>query len=146
MKKKILILVLTVAGISVFANPTFITDPRAEQVFKKQFFGASHVKWTKAESGYLRATFTWAGHRTIAYFSPNGEFAGSVRNLLFNQLPLTVMRAVDNQFKNNIVIEIREITNDDGTHYAIQLEQKNKKLKVKINSAGEILQQEKVKK
>lgn len=148
MKKSFLILslVMTVTGISAFADPIVNTNPRAEKAFQQQFNGASHVKWDKAESGYLKATFTWADHRTIAYFTTDGEFAGSVRNLLFNQLPLTVMRAVDNQFKNNILVEIREITNNNGTYYAIQLEQNNRKYNVKINNAGEVLQKEKVRK
>lgn len=147
MKKSFLTLtvILILISITTFAGTTPNADPRAEQTFQKQFNGASNVKWSKVEDGYLQATFTWADHRTIAYFTPDGEFAGSVRNLLFNQLPLSVMRSIDSYYKNDVVVEIKEITNADGTHYGLIVEQKGRKYNVKINNAGEITQKEKVK-
>lgn len=148
MKKSFLTLtvILTVISITTFAGTTHNADPRAEKAFQQQFAGASNVKWSKVENGYLQAVFTWANHRTIAYFSPDAEFVGSVRNLLFNQLPLSVMRTIDSHFKDDVVIEIKEITNDDGTHYDLIVEQKGKKYDVKINNAGEITEKVKVKK
>ena len=145
-KTLILTMMLAVSGISIFASPGPEKNPQAELAFKKQFAGASHVKWSTAEDGYLQATFVWADHRTIAYFTPNAEFAGSIRNLFLNQLPLTIMRSIEKRFGGESVIEIREITNDEGTHYSITVDQKNKRYKVKLNSAGEILQKEKIKK
>lgn len=147
MKKSFLTLtvILSVISITTFAGTTPNADPRAEKAFQQQFAGASNVKWSKVEGGYLEAFFTWADHRTIAYFTPEGEFAGSIRNLLFNQLPLSVMRTIDSYYKNDVVVEIKEITNADGTHYSVLVEQKGRQYNVKINNAGEITQKEKVK-
>jgi hypothetical protein len=147
MKKSFLIaaLIVLTASISAFARAGD-NDPRAEQAFKKHFAGASNVVWSKLAGGYLQATFTWADHRTIAFFDPSAELVGSVRNLLFNQLPLSIMKTIDREFEDNIIVEIKEITNDDGTFYSIILEQGAKKFNVKVSGAGEILSSEKIKK
>jgi hypothetical protein len=147
MKKTfILTLMLAVSGMSIFASPATGENPQAESAFKKQFAGAANVKWETVEGGFLQASFTWADHRTIAYFSPEAEFLGSVRNLFFSQLPLAVMRTIDREYGSQSVIEIREIMNSEGTHYSVVLDQKDKRYKLKVNAAGDITEKEKVKK
>ena len=147
MKKFVLLLPLFLAVISVtsFARNTPDADPRAEKAFNRYFAGAANVKWSE-EAGFIKVTFTWAEHRTVAYFNLNGELAGSIRNLFFNQLPLSVMRSVQQNFKNPIVVEIREISNEEGIYYALTVEEDNKKFKVRVNGIGEILERTKVKK
>jgi hypothetical protein len=128
-----------------FANG--INDgPGAEEVFAKQFAGAENVKWTKLNDGYLKATFTLSGIRAEAFFDGNAEFIGAVRNLLYSQLPLAVMQTISNKFETAAIIEVKEITNHEGTGYRVVLEQKNKKYKLKLNSHGEIteFQREKI--
>jgi len=147
MKKFVLLLPLLLAVISVtsFARNTPDTDPRAEKAFNRYFAGAANVKWSE-EAGFIKVTFTWAEHRTVAYFNLNGELAGSIRNLFLNQLPLAVMRSVQQNFKNPIVVEIREISNEEGIYYALTVEEDNKKFRVRVNSIGDILERTKLKK
>ena len=147
MKKFFLLLplLMAVTVLTSFSRSTTNNDPRAEEAFKKEFAGASNVKWYKEEGGYVSVSFTWADNRTIAYFNSDGQLAGCIRGLNFNQLPLTVMRSIDLQFNNSIILEIREITNNDGINYTISLEYKNKKYKTRLNSAGELLEKEKIK-
>ena len=147
MKKFFLLLPLLLAVISVtsFARNTPDVDPRAEKAFNKYFAGAANVK-SSEEAGFIKVTFTWAEHRTIAYFNLNGELAGSIRNLFFNQLPLSVTRSVQQNFKDPIVVEIKEISNEEGIYYALTVEDNNKKFKVRANSIGEFLEKTKVKK
>ena len=147
MKKTFLVLSLFLAVIlTTSAKPITKEDPRVEQEFKKQFAGATNVKWSRIEGGYLSASFTWADRQTIAYFNSDAELVGCIRGLLFNQLPLSVMRSVEGHFQNPVVIEIREITNDEGVNYTIVLEYKNKTYKIRLNSLGDLLEKEKVKK
>jgi hypothetical protein len=147
MKKLIatLSLVLTIGITPLLANETS-GDPRMEATFLKQFSGAENVKWTKLEEGFEKVAFTLGGTRVEAYFNNEGELAGTVRNLLFNQLPLTVMQSVNSRFAGATVLETREINNADGTAYRIVLEQKEKKYNLKLNSHGEVLEVSKVKK
>jgi hypothetical protein len=147
MKKFFLLLpvLLVVTALTTFARSTTNNDPRAEQTFKRLFDGATNVKWSKEEGGYLSVSFNWADRRTIAYFNSDGQLEGCIRGLYFSQLPLTVMRSFDGQFKNSIILEIREISNDEGVNYSILLEQKDKKYKIRLNSAGDLLEKERIK-
>jgi hypothetical protein len=123
-------------------------DPRAEKLFSKQFAGAQNVKWMKLADGYLRVTFVLNGIGAETFFNADAELVGTVRNLFYNQMPLAVMQTVDNKFERASVVEVKEITNDDGTSYKVVLEQKNKKYILRLNSLGQIteLQKEKLKK
>ncbi|MEP7373732.1 MAG: hypothetical protein ABI675_10115 [Chitinophagaceae bacterium] len=147
MKKSFLLLPLVLVAISLtsFAHINSKVDPRAEQAFNKEFAGASNVTWTTA-GNFLKASFVWANYQAVAYYNNDAELVVCVRGLFFNQLPLTVIRSVERNFKNADMLEIREITNDDGVNYAIVLEYKNRKYHVRVNSIGEILEQEKLKK
>ena len=146
MKKFLLLLplLLVITCLTAFARLNTPVDPRAEQAFKKEFAGAANVIWSKAGE-FLRVSFTWADHQTVAYFNADAELVGCIRGLFFNQLPLTVIRSVEKQFKNSIVLEIREITNDEGVNYTLVAEYKDKKYKIRLNSLGDLLAKEKLK-
>jgi hypothetical protein len=133
------------AGLTpVLATPVTST-PIMEEVFAQKFAGAENVKWTKLDEDYQKVSFTLGGTRAEAYFGTNGELLGTVRNLFFSQLPLVVMQAVGNRFDNAAIIEVKEITNNDGTSYRVVLEHKEKKYNIKLNSAGDITEQQKEK-
>jgi hypothetical protein len=147
MKKFFLLLPLlfVVISLTTFARLNSNIDPRTEKAFKNEFAGAANVTWAKA-GDFMKASFTWADHQAVAYFNTHAEFVGCIRGLFFNQLPLTVIRSVERNFKNAGILEIREITNDEGINYTMALEYKNKKYKIRLNSLGEILENQKLKK
>ncbi len=127
-------LMLTVLA-TTFANVILDPGPDVKEAFKKEFPGAQIVSWSN-QDGFNKATFILAGHRTIAYFDEDNELAGCVRDIFYDQLPITVMKAVDKKFPSASFAEVREITNADGTFYLLTAEQDNKKYKVKITSEG----------
>jgi hypothetical protein len=136
-------LIVTVATAS-FANDVRDPDPEVKEVFKKEFPGAQNVVWSE-QDGFYKATFILANHRTIAYFDRDYELAGCIRDIFFDQLPITVMKAIDKKFPNADFCEVREITNADGTSYILTAEQDNKKYKVKITSEGSFSEISKIK-
>lgn len=136
---------LTAAASSVFANIVTDPDPGVEEVFKKEFTGAENVIWSQQDN-YQKASFVLAGHRVIAYFNEENEFAGCIRDIMYDQLPLIVTKTVDKKFPGADMEEVREITNSDGTSYLLRVNVNNKKLKVKITSDGNITEIEKLKK
>jgi hypothetical protein len=145
--KKLLVslsLVLTLGLTSAFAQG-INSDPRVEKLFAREFAGAENVKWIKLDDGYQKATFVFAGVGTEAYYSPDAELLGTMRNLFYTQLPLAVMQAVTNQFAKGVIIEIREITNNEGINYKVRLEQKTKKYDLRLNNRGEIIAINKIK-
>lgn len=138
-------LILTAGFVSAFANNSD-NDPKAEQVFSKQFAGAQNITWSRTAEGVLKVNFVWGGHGTVVYFNDKAEIVASIRNMFFDQLPMTIVRSVESKFKNPVVTEVREISTDEGTSYSLVLEEGTKKFKVKLNSLGEVLVKEKVKK
>ena len=136
---------MTATFISAIASPIENNDPKAEHAFNKQFAGAQNITWSKTEDGLLKVNFVWGGHSTVAYFNEKAEIVGSVRNMFYDQLPLTIIRAVDAQYPCPVVIEVREISNQEGTTYALVIEEKAKKYRVRLNALGEVLTKEKVK-
>jgi len=145
MKKIILSLSLLVtAGLSaVYANNDPAPDEEVLATFKKEFSSAQSVSWSR-QGDYDKATFVLAGRRAIAYFNADGELEGSIRDIFFDQLPLTVMTAVDKRFADAEIIDVREINNAEGTHYKIRLTAKSKKYSVKVNPSGSISDIEKL--
>jgi hypothetical protein len=145
MKKMILSLsVLVAAGLStVYASDGPDPDQEVLELFKKEFSNAESVSWSR-QGDYDKATFVLAGRRAIAYFNADGELEGSIRDIFFDQLPLTVMTAVDKRFADAEIIDVREINNTEGTHYKIRLTAKNKRYSVKVDPSGSIGEVEKL--
>ena len=133
-------LLLTVAVSTAFANEK--NNPGVLEVFKQEFAGAQNVSWSWQE-GYQKATFVLGGHRAIAFFTEANEFAGCMRDLFFDQLPISVMKAVDNRFAAADFQEVTEITNSNGTSYQLIAEMNNRKYKIKVNASGDITEVEK---
>lgn len=136
MKKFFLSLSFIVAvATASFANDARDPDPEVKEVFEKEFPGAQSVTWSEQE-GFYKVTFILANHRTIAYFDRDNELAGCIRDIFYDQLPITVMKAADKKFPAADFSEVREITNTDGTFYLLTADQNSKKYKVKLNSEG----------
>ncbi len=146
--KKIIIsfLLLLTTGLSTaFATNVFDPDPNQEVLdeFKKEFGAAQNVSWDK-QNDYEKATFLLGGSRIIAWFNSTGQLEGCVRDIFFDQLPLSVMMAFDKRFTAAEILEVREITNAEGTSYRIRLAAKRKKYSIKIGSTGSISEIEKL--
>ena len=129
----------------VFANGTN-DDPRAAKIFAKEFAGAQNIKWTRLDDGYLRVTFLLNGVAAETYFDADAELLGTIRNLFYNQLPLPVMQTVNNRFADAVIIDVKEITNPEGTTYKVTLEQKGRKYNIKLDSLGQVTGKQKLKK
>ena len=137
--KKIIIsfsLLLTTA-VTLFANEAATPNEQVLASFKKEFSAAQDVSWNKQDN-FDKATFLLGASWVVAYFSPAGQLEGCARDIFFDQLPLAVMSAIDKRFIAAEIINVREITNGDGTHYHLTLEAKSKKYKVKVDSSGNI--------
>jgi hypothetical protein len=146
--KKIIVslsMLLTIGVGTVAAAPVTTPDPRVERIFQKEFAGAENVKWSEQDD-FISALFLLNGHRIQAWFKKEGELVGSIRGLSYSQLPLLVLRSLQSRFEEAVVIEIREVTNTEGTNYKIVLENKDKKYKVSIRPDGTIEETQKMKK
>ena len=148
MKKIILSLTLLLsAGLStVFANDDPDPNEQILNLFRKEFTAAENVIWSR-QGDYDKATFLLAGHRIVAWFNPQTtQLEGSIREIFFDQLPLSVMTAIDKRFPEADISNIKEINNTEGTSYRILLDSKSKKYTIKVGSAGNISEVEKLSK
>ncbi len=137
--------ILAVAGTTqVLANGT-PDDPGTKETFAQKFAGAENIKWSKLADGFEKVAFTLGGTRAEAYFSNDGELLGTVRNIFYSQLPLPVMQTVSSRFATSPIIEVKEINNSEGVSYRVILEHKDKKYNLKLNSQGDIVEQQKEK-
>lgn len=144
--KKILFsaMLLTALGItSAFASAPVPEETAAMKNFKKEFAGAESVQWNKIGE-YAKASFLLGGHRAEAYFDADGILAGSVRDLFYDQLPLAVMKTVDSRFSNAGIVDVREISNTEGTSYKVELESGSKRYSLKLSASGDLLEKKAV--
>src|SRR5436190_17669350 len=112
------LMVIVALTTTVFAKDKFDVNDRVKESFKKEFAGATSVKWENVKD--LRAaTFVFYDHAVIAYFNDEGELLGSAREVLFYQLPLAVIKSFDKIFSDAYVTEVLEISNTDGTFYRV---------------------------
>jgi hypothetical protein len=145
--KKVLVMLslITAFAISAFAKDKITISNKVKQSFEKEFAGAQAVSWSEAGE-YQKASFVIGGHRAEAYYDADGEFSGCIRDLFYDQLPLAVMTTVDKAFPNAAMLDVREITNADGTNYKLTLEVNSNKYSIKLNSTGQIVEKVKLKK
>jgi hypothetical protein len=146
MKKFFLFLsfALIIGMTSAFASNDPNVSARVQQSFKREFPSAEYVTWDK-DQDYLKASFVLADYRAEAWFSGDGQLLGTIRDLLYNQLPLAVMKEVDKKFSASNITEIREITNSNGTTYKMVVETRKGKFNISATPDGEVTKTGKIK-
>ena len=135
---------LVVGSTTVFAGDKTDVNGKIKASFKTEFAGAEFVRWDEVEN-YQRATFLFHDHPVIAFFDEDGELLGSARNVFYDQLPLTVVKSIENSFAGATFLSMYEISNLDGTSYGITFETQNKCYHVKVNINGNFLSSVKIK-
>ena len=146
MKRSIIVFsaILSVITATAFAGAKHGGNP-AEATFQKEFNGATDVKWNEGKD-VISASFVLSDSRVIAYFTTEGELLGTARNVLFNQLPLAVIKEINNRYGNAPVFDIVEYTSGTDTFYGMMVDTPTKRLKLKISAEGEVTVQQREKK
>jgi|SRR5215471_7738240 len=133
--------VLTLISSTAFAGHEF--NP-AQSTFQEQFKGATDVKWQEGKET-IKASFGLNGYHVEAYFSYTGELLGTARNVLFNQLPLAVVKEIDTRYGSAAVYDIIEYNSASETFYQMTVELPTKKLEVRASAGGDISVEKKTK-
>ena len=120
-------------------------DNPAEATFQKNFQGASDVRWAEDKEA-ISASFVLSNSRVVAYFNYEGELLGTARSVLFDQLPLTVIKEINDRYGSAPVYDITEFTCGGETFYHMIVETPTKQVKVKVSSFGDVLVLSKTKK
>ncbi len=146
MKRSIIVFtaILSVITATAFVGARPGGNP-AEATFQKEFSGATHVKWNEGKD-IISATFVLSDSRIIAYFTSQGELIGTERSVLFNQLPLNVVKEINNRYGNAPIFDIVEYTSGTETFYGMVADTPTKRLKLKISAEGDVTVQHREKK
>ena len=146
MKKFIisLVAVVTLISTTAFAGSKERINP-ALATFQREFKGAEQVKWNEGKEA-ITAAFVLNSFRVEAYFNYSGELIGTARNILFNQLPLTVTKEINNRYGSAPVYEIIEYNAGNETFYDMTVELRTKKLTVRATVGGELSVEKSIKK
>jgi len=136
--------IVTLGLTTVRATDNFDVNSKIKESFKKEFAGATLIKWEK-DKDFQRATFVLYDHLVIAYFNTDGELLGSARNVFFYEVPMAVIKSIGENFAGINPIEVLEVSNTEGTFYRITIEKQNKRYHIKASADGNILEVFKIK-
>ena len=136
---------LITIGITVsLAAPGSDVDPKILSAFQKEFSFAKNVKWEE-EGNLTRVNFSLNDQGIVAWYNSNGELITTARNILYHQLPISVMRSLDKEYAGAGIFGIVEISRNEETWYQVQAEKKGKKYLLKANPSGNITLLKKIK-
>lgn len=125
-------------GAASFANEKSNIDPGILSAFQKEFSFAKDVKW-EMKGGFAQVNFSLNDHGFVAWYNANAELVSTARNLLYMQLPLSVIRSLEKNYSDASFSGIIEVTRNNETFYQLQAERKNKKFLLKASPAGNIM-------
>ena len=129
---------LLTIGITVsLADPITNVDPKILSAFQKEFSFAKNARWEE-EGNLTRVIFSLNDQGIIAWYNSDAELVTTARNILYNQLPISVMRSLDKEYEGADIFGIVEINRNNETYYQIRADKKSKKLLLKASPSGNI--------
>jgi len=132
--KKLMIAVALLVSLGAFAGKEKEkVNEKVLNAFNTEFTNVHEVEWT-ASADYFKASFALNGQRVSAVFNTDGELMGMTRNIPSSQLPVTLQSSLKRNYGSFWISNLFEVSNSNGTHYYITLE--NGDNKVILKSSG----------
>jgi len=146
MKKTILsLLALLVTGITaVMASERADVDPKILSAFQKEFSFAKNAKW-EVKGNLTQVNFLINDLAVMAWYNSDAELVTTARNILYNQLPISVIRTLEKEYAGADFFGITEVERNNETYYQIMADKKNKKYFLKASPSGNIIVLKKIK-
>lgn len=129
-----LTLVTTLFTKSSFANEGTAIEPEVLKSFQTTFAAAQNADWTETENLY-KVQFALNDQRITAFYQKDGTIAAITRNISPMQLPVSLHTALKNDYKSYWVVELFELSNEDGVQYYVTLEDADSKIVLKSTAA-----------
>jgi hypothetical protein len=145
MKKIIVLLYITVAGLSAYALPPKDVNEKLLHSFKVSFPNAEQVKWTEHKDGYV-VNFVDNSIQIRILYGENAEFIASIRYYSFQSLPLNLLVKLTNKYPGKSFFGVTEITSDAGVTYQVVMQDQENWYQVKVAENGDIHISDKFKK
>jgi len=142
MKKILLSMTLAVAILgSAFATPVD-KEPSVivKAAFAKEFSTAKDVKWeaTAATGGVYEARFSFNNENLQAYFSDDGEFLGTTRQISIARLPVLAANAFARKYADYHLVSVFEYSKPESVEYFITVSNAKGGLLLHATGNGEL--------
>lgn len=126
-------------GLSAFAananNDEADVNQMAVRSFHKDFTTAKNIKWEQ-KTGYVKVEFTMNDHVLFAYYDNEGKLTAIVRNIVSDQLPISLLTSLKKDYTGYWISELFEMAADDQTTYYVTLENADKKIILRSNGVN----------
>ncbi len=99
-------------------------DPasKAKEAFSTEFGNAKNVEWlAMGKEGVYQAKFTFNNEPLQAFFTEDGDFLGTTRQITKAQLPILISARLQKEYPDANLITIFEYSKKDGLEYYITL-------------------------
>ncbi len=139
MKKTFLTLLafLIIGSTAVMASDRADVDPKILSAFQKEFSFAKNAKW-EVKGNLTQVIFLLNDQQVLACFNSDAELVTTARSILYNQLPISVIRTLEKEYAGADFIGITEVNRNNETYYQIRADEKNKKFLLKAIPSGNI--------
>jgi hypothetical protein len=146
MKKTFLSLLafLMIGIIAMMASERADVDPKILSAFQKEFSFAKNAKW-EVKGNLTQVNFLLNDQRVTAWYNSDAEIETTARNILYNQLPISVIRTLEKEYAGAEFFGITEVDRNNETYYQIRADEKNKKYLLKASPSGNIIVLKKIK-
>ncbi|MGN6292263.1 MAG: hypothetical protein ACTHMV_05905 [Chitinophagaceae bacterium] len=134
MKRIILTLAIAISSFAVFANDVKV-NTAVLNAFNSEFADAKDVQWASGQ-GYYKASFQYNDQYVTAFYSFDGQTLGVARNISSLDLPMNLQASLKKEYSGRWITELFEVSNEEGTHYYITLEQADSKVTLKSSNGS----------
>jgi len=135
MKKVLMTLAIAISSLIAFAGEDNVSKD-VLSAFNKEFNGAKEVRWTTG-SDFYKAIFVLNDQYITAFYKKEGEFLGMTRNISSLNLPLKLQAKIRSDYAEFWISDLFELSDNDGTHYYITVENADSKVLLKSSDNTE---------
>ena len=135
---------LIISSVAVMASERADVDPKILSAFQKEFSFATNAKW-EMKGNLTQVNFLLNDQQVLAWYNSDAELVTTARNILYNQLPISVIRALEKEYVGADFIGITEVSHNGETYYQLRADEKNKKFLLKASPSGNIIVLKKIK-
>jgi len=135
MKKVLMTLAIAISSLVAFAGEENVSKDVLNS-YNKEFNGEKEVRWTTG-SDFYKAVFVLNDQYITAFYNKDGEFLGMTRNISSLNLPLKLQSKIRSDYAEYWISDLFELSDNDGTHYYITVENADSKLLLKSSDNTE---------
>jgi hypothetical protein len=145
--KKTFVTLFTLLAIGITTSIAGVrtdVDPKILSAFQKEFSFAKNAMW-EVKGDLTQVNFLLNDQGIVAWYNSDAELVTIARNILYNQLPISVIRSLEKDYADATFCGITEVTRNNETYYQIRADKKDKKFLLKASPPGNIMVLKKIK-